>query len=419
MSMINIAIIGSGGREHALYWKVKQSKLAGNVYVLPGNGGIENSVSISVTDFGSIKAFCIENGISLIIVGPEVPLADGIGDFFSGTNISIFGPVKEAAQLEGSKTYAKEFMVKYGVATAPYTKCTGKHEAVLALEEMEECVIKYDGLAAGKGVFVCSSKAEAYDAVDQIEAHYGQNTPMVIEELLVGDEISIIGITDGESIRLLSPSQDHKQAYDNDEGPNTGGMGAFTPVPFADKALLTLIEERIVQPTMNGLKSEPYPFTGVIYFGIMVTADGPKLLEYNVRLGDPETEVIIPALKSDLLELILSCFDGTLDQKSPEFHPGYFVDVVLASGGYPGSYEKGKRITGIENLLDTTLLFHAGTKLQDDILQTDGGRVLNVVAHDDTLEGAIQKVYNEAGKILFDGKQNRTDIGRRKRIVKR
>ncbi|MFW6366544.1 MAG: phosphoribosylamine--glycine ligase [Spirochaetota bacterium] len=417
--MINIAIIGSGGREHALYWKVKQSKLAGNVYVLPGNGGIENSVSISVTDFGSIKAFCIENGISLIIVGPEVPLADGIGDFFSGTNISIFGPVKEAAQLEGSKTYAKEFMVKYGVATAPYTKCTGKHEAVLALEEMEECVIKYDGLAAGKGVFVCSSKAEAYDAVDQIEAHYGQNTPMVIEELLVGDEISIIGITDGESIRLLSPSQDHKQAYDNDEGPNTGGMGAFTPVPFADKALLTLIEERIVQPTMNGLKSEPYPFTGVIYFGIMVTADGPKLLEYNVRLGDPETEVIIPALKSDLLELILSCFDGTLDQKSPEFHPGYFVDVVLASGGYPGSYEKGKRITGIENLLDTTLLFHAGTKLQDDILQTDGGRVLNVVAHDDTLEGAIQKVYNEAGKILFDGKQNRTDIGRRKRIVKR
>ncbi|MFW5808475.1 MAG: phosphoribosylamine--glycine ligase, partial [Spirochaetota bacterium] len=408
MSMINIAIIGSGGREHALYWKVKQSKLAGNVYVLPGNGGIENSVSISVTDFGSIKAFCIENGISLIIVGPEVPLADGIGDFFSGTNISIFGPVKEAAQLEGSKTYAKEFMVKYGVATAPYTKCTGKHEAVLALEEMEECVIKYDGLAAGKGVFVCSSKAEAYDAVDQIEAHYGQNTPMVIEELLVGDEISIIGITDGESIRLLSPSQDHKQAYDNDEGPNTGGMGAFTPVPFADKALLTLIEERIVQPTMNGLKSEPYPFTGVIYFGIMVTADGPKLLEYNVRLGDPETEVIIPALKSDLLELILSCFDGTLDQKSPEFHPGYFVDVVLASGGYPGSYEKGKRITGIENLLDTTLLFHAGTKLQDDILQTDGGRVLNVVAHDDTLEGAIQKVYTEAGKILFDGKQNRT-----------
>jgi phosphoribosylamine--glycine ligase len=417
MSKINVAVIGSGGREHALSWKLKQSNLADNVFTLPGNGGIENSINIGVNDFPSIREFCETNQIELIVVGPEVPLAEGISDYFKDTNIKIFGPEKAAARLEGSKAYAKEFMRKYDVATAKYSKAVGIENARAVAREYDMCVFKYDGLAAGKGVYVCNSKDEIERALDDISTVYGDDATIIIEELLIGDEISIIGITDGDSIKLLSASQDHKQALDGDKGPNTGGMGAFTPVPFADKKLLDEIYRKIILPTLAGIKNEPYSFIGVVYFGIMITREGPKLLEYNVRFGDPETEVILPALKSDLLEVILSCFDGTLKLKSMAYNEGAYVDVVLASGGYPGKYEKGKVITGTDSLHSDTLLFHAGTELKSGDLVTSGGRVLNVVSKAATVDEAIEKVYSEVEKVQFDGKYYRKDIGKRKKIV--
>lgn len=417
MSRINVAVIGSGGREHAICWKLSKSPLAGAIYALPGNGGIPDSINIGVSDFEKIESFCIEKNIKLIVVGPEVPLVEGISDYFRDTDIKVFGPEKAAARLEGSKAFAKEFMRKYAVATASYNEVfAGAAEDLL--RSMQGCVIKFDGLAAGKGVYVCQNQSEALAALADIKMIYGPKARLVVEELLIGDEISVIGITDGCSIKLLSPSQDHKQAYDGDQGPNTGGMGAFTPVPFADDALMQSIHKDIVEPTMHGLQSEAFSFVGVVYFGIMVTKEGPKLLEYNARFGDPETEIILPALKSDLLEIILSCFDGTLKDKNLEFEEGYFIDLVLASGGYPGSYDKGKLIRGTESVSDETLVFHAGTIREDGKLVTSGGRVLNVVCSADTLDAAIQKVYAEADVIDFDKKYMRTDIGRRERVVK-
>ncbi len=417
MNPVNIAVIGSGGREHALCWKLSQSRHAKKVYALPGNGGIPNSVHISVNNFEGIEKFCSDNSISLIVVGPEVPLAEGIADYFRDTHINVFGPEMAAAALEGSKAFAKDFMRRYNVATASYNEVVARATAVDVINTMDGCVIKYDGLAAGKGVYVCNNRREALDALDDIKTIYGSDARLVIEELLAGDEISIIGITDGSSIQLLSPSQDHKQAYDGDTGPNTGGMGAFTPVSFADEKLMNEIQKDIIGPTMKGLRNEPFTFIGVVYFGIMVTANGPKLLEYNVRFGDPETEVILPALKSDLLEIILSCFNGTLSEQKLEFEQGFFVDLVLASGGYPGPYEKGKVITGMDTVSGDVMVFHAGTKKRDDDIVTAGGRVLNVVASAGSLDDAIQKVYREADKIHFDQKYNRTDIGKRKRVI--
>ncbi|HRX16895.1 MAG TPA: phosphoribosylamine--glycine ligase [Spirochaetota bacterium] len=416
---MNIVVIGSGGREHALCWKLKQSPLADEIFALPGNGGIPNSVDIDPFDFQAVEDFCKENDISLIVVGPENPLAAGITDYFTKKDIMIFGPDKAGAALEGSKIFAKEFMLKYGVATAGYHKITSSDQAEEVIDKYNgSCVLKYDGLAAGKGVYVCCSKEESSQAVDELLATYGNDANYIIEELLVGDEISIIGITDGKSIKLLSPSQDHKQLCENDEGPNTGGMGAFTPVPFANDKLLESIDNDIVKPTLHGIIKEGYNFKGIVYFGIMVTKNGPKLLEYNVRFGDPETEVLLPALKSDLLEIFLSCFDNTLDQKKVEFNEGYFVDVVLAAGGYPREYNKGDTISGLDQVSEDTLVFHAGTIKKDGNIITNGGRVLNVVCGGKSLDDAISKVYSECSKISFDNCYIRKDIGRREQIVK-
>ena len=411
---MKIAILGSGGREHAIAWKLAQSVPQEDIYTLPGNAGIPNSVSIDTTNFDEIKKFCQEHQIELIVVGPEAPLAEGIVDYFAGIDIKVFGASKQAARLESSKIWAKEFMAKYGVATADFWVFDQIEEAKPIIQKLSgNLVIKYDGLAAGKGVYVCSSEEEALNSLRDLKSTYGESAKFLIEEKLTGSEISIIGFTDGKHIQLLSSSQDHKQLNDGDTGPNTGGMGAYCPVVFCDDAMLSDITTAVVTPTLQGLQGENLDYKGVIYFGLMMTDEGPKLLEYNVRLGDPETEVILPALKSDLLQLILACFDGTLQDFSMEFHDGYFIDVVLVSGGYPKSYDKGYPIMGLERVSRDTLIFHAGTARQNGRLVTSGGRVLNIVSHGHALASAIDKVYRRCQMVTFEKVYYRKDIGKR------
>lgn len=411
---MKIAVLGSGGREHALAWKLAQSVGRENIFCLPGNGGTWNNVSIAPYDFQAVETFCLENDIELIVVGPEDPLANGVVDFFKNKKIRVFGPDRRAAQLESSKIFAKKFMKKYGVATADFWMLEDGDDIEQVIDQLGgQLVIKYDGLAAGKGVFVCNSAQEAYEALQELKRRYGDTAPFFIEQKFSGQELSVIGITDGRHFKLLLPSQDHKPAFDGDRGPNTGGMGAYCPVPFCTDEILQQVQEQIVQPTLQGLQQEQLDYHGVIYFGLMITEQGPKLLEYNVRFGDPETEVILPALKSDLLELIEASLDEALETVELTFNAGYFVDVVLASGGYPGSYEKGKLITGLEELPDDVLVFHAGTRKEDGKLLTAGGRVLNVVAHDATLAGAIERAYNAVQKIHFENMFYRKDIAQK------
>jgi phosphoribosylamine--glycine ligase len=411
---MNIAVIGSGGREHAIVWKLNQSELAEKVYVIPGNGGTKKNVPIGVNDFDGIKNFCESEKIKLIIVGPEDPLVGGIVDYFSDTSIKVFGPDKKAAQLEGSKIFAKNFMKKYGVATGDFEQFNNINSAMKFIEKVKgNCVIKYDGLAAGKGVYVCSSIREAEEALLDLKQKYGEEVQLLIEEKLIGSELSILAFTDGENYQILLPSQDHKQLLDGDKGPNTGGMGAFCPVPFYTDEIKNRIEKETIIQTIKGIKEESFNYKGVIYLGLMITKSGPKVLEYNVRLGDPETEVVLPAFKGDLLELVLSCFDGSLKDFQMEFNDGYFVDVVLTSEGYPKAYKKGIEISGLKKVSDETLVFHAGTKKTNGKIITNGGRVLNIVVNQKTLGKAIDKVYNECELIKFEGKYYRGDIGTR------
>jgi phosphoribosylamine--glycine ligase len=411
---MKIAVLGSGGREHAIVWKLAQSVPQEDIYTLPGNGGIPNSVAIDVSNFEDIKKFCEDKRVELIVVGPEVPLAMGVVDYFAGSGINIFGPSKQAAQLESSKIWSKQFMQKYGVATADFKMFDNPEDTKPYIHELKgDLVIKYDGLAAGKGVYVCSSEKEAFNSLEDLLNTYGADARFLIEQKLTGSEISIIGFTDGKQIKMLTPSQDHKQLLDGDRGPNTGGMGAFCPVLFCDDQMMQKIMASVVNPTLQGIQGEHLDYKGVIYFGLMITDEGAKLLEYNVRLGDPETEVILPALKSDLLQLILACLNGTLNDYTMEFNDGCFVDVVLASGGYPKSYTKGYEITGLKNLNQETLVFHAGTALKDGKIVTSGGRVLNIVAHGDDLDSAIKKVYQQCPLVEFTDVYYRKDIGKR------
>jgi len=412
---MNLAILGAGGREHALVWKLAQSVPQENIYTLPGNGGIPNSIALDISDFRAIEQFCREQKIELVVVGPEAPLVAGVVDYFADQEIKVFGPSQHAAQLEGSKIWSKQFMAKYGVATADFWVFEHDTEAAeTRIHELEgELVIKFDGLAGGKGVYVCSSEAEAFAALDDLQRTYGASAKFLIEKKLSGSEISIIGFTDGTHIRMLMPSQDHKQLNDGDTGPNTGGMGAYCPPVFYNDTLMAGIMDAVVQPTLNGLQGEQLNYKGIVYFGIMITDDGPKLLEYNVRLGDPETEVILPAMKSDLLQLILSCFDGTLADYTMEYHDGFWVDVVLTSGGYPKNYGKGYEIYGLDQVSENSLVFHAGTALQNGRLVTSGGRVLNIVAHGPDLAATIDSVYQECRKVTFQDVYYRQDIGKR------
>jgi phosphoribosylamine--glycine ligase len=411
---MKIAIVGSGGREHALGWKLAQTVDAQDIYFMPGNGGTWNNIPVEPRDFPAIQEYCRSTGIEMILVGPEQPLVDGIVDFFQATSIKVLGPDGAAARLEGSKIWAKEFMKRHGVATARswvLGEDVEPHELLTAYDG--NLVIKYDGLAAGKGVKVCSSVEEASRAIAALQTKHGEDARLIAEEKLSGQEISIIGFTDGTSVKLLLPSQDHKPIYDGDRGPNTGGMGAYCPVPFCDNRLLDEIERCVVAPTLRGIQAEGLNYRGIIYFGLMVTDGGPKVLEYNVRLGDPESEVVLPALKSDILALITACFDGTLGEVDVAFSADYFVDVVLASEGYPGPYETGFAITGFERLSEDTLVFHAGTTIRDEYLITAGGRVLNVVARASDLKGAIECVYEECVKLGFQGAYYRRDIGQK------
>lgn len=411
---MKIAVIGSGGREHALSWKLAQTLGQDAVYTLPGSDGIPNSHPMDILDFEAIQQFCEAAEITYIFVGPEVPLAAGIVDFFKESAIQVLGPSQQAAQLEGSKIFSKQFMERYGVATSPFEAfetVTAAEEKVRAMKG--DLVIKYSGLAAGKGVFVCDNEAEALEALDALREQYGEACPFLIEEKIAGDELSLIGFTDGESIRLLLPSQDHKQLLDGDKGPNTGGMGAFCPLPFWTEALAAAIDEKIVVPTLRGIQAEQMDYKGVIYFGIMLGAKGPELLEYNVRFGDPETEVLLPALKTDLAVVVKACLEGKLAEVVLEFEEGYFVDVVQVSGGYPKSYEKGFPIHGLEAAQAEALVFQAGTRLIDGQLCNNGGRVLNIVAQGPTLQEAIDKAYAACEKVQFEGHFYRKDIGQR------
>ena len=413
---MNIAIIGSGGREHSIVWKLRQSSLAGEIYVLPGNGGIKESFQININDFNAVKAFCCDHNIKLIIIGPEVPLAQGMADFFADSNIKVFGPQKEAAKLESSKIWAKRFMQKYAIPTASFKvfeKPVDIKEVQKAIFEFKgNVVLKYDGLAAGKGVFVCNSVEEANDALEKLSAFYNENLELILEEKLIGNEISIIGITDGKSIKLLSGSRDHKRLCDDDKGPNTGGMGAFTPVHFYTPELKQQIEKLIIEPTLHGLQNENISYMGALYFGILISDGKPWLLEYNVRFGDPEAEVILPALRNDMLRLILDCIEGRLSETDVELDSKFFVDVVVVSGDYPESYQTGYEINGLDRVDNDIMIFHAGTKSDKGKVFTSGGRVLNVVASGNDFETARSKAYSALEKISFKNMFYRKDIGR-------
>ncbi len=408
-----VAIIGGGGREHSLWWKWASELGEQNVYCLPGNGGIPNSHPVNVSDFEKIKDFCLNHHINLIFVGPEQPLSAGIVDYFKGSSIQIIGPSKEGAKLESSKILAKEFMKKYGVSTAGFQAFHRPEEAFELIKEKKgKVVIKYDGLAGGKGVFVCDSEEEAYQALESLQQKYGETFLFLIEEKLKGDELSVIAFTDGNAMKLLTYSQDHKQLYEGDKGPNTGGMGAYTPVKIKPE-LDEKIKKKIVEPTLAGIRTEKMNYKGVLYFGIMISDGEPFLLEYNVRFGDPETQVLLPALKTSLWEISKAVLNESLKEMDFEFENDYLVDVVLASEGYPGKYETGFEIKGLENIPADVLVFHAGTRKEGNKYFTSGGRVLNVVGRGKTLEEARTKVYAAIEKISFPGMYFRKDIGLR------
>ena len=409
---MKIAVIGRGGREHALAWKLAQDAGAENVFCLPGNGGTAKNRPIAEYDFAGIRSFCESEGIDLVVVGPEAPLARGLVDLLVGAKFRVFGPTRAAARLESSKTWAKQFMQRHGIATASGAFFESVRAAVEYVRTQRGgLVVKYSGLAAGKGVFVCPDPAEAPAALQEIGRRHGPNAPIVVEELLEGPEVSIMGVVSGTAIQLFPASRDHKRLLDGDRGPNTGGMGAYAPVPDVDAAQLDEIRRTIIEPTLQGLAAEGIAYRGFLYFGLMLTAAGPKLLEYNARLGDPEAEVLLPALDGPLLPTLLASFDGTLERHPFAIKPGAVVDVVLAAGGYPGDVRASVPISGLDQ--DDALVFHAGTEIRNGALAVAGGRVLNVVAHGADLAAARQKAYAACAKIRFDGMQYRTDIGGR------
>ena len=412
-----LLLLGAGAREHTLAEKLTRD--GATVHVLPGNAGIPDShPEIDPLDFAAVQAFAQAQGARLIVVGPEAPLAAGITDFFAGSGIQVFGPTRAAARLESSKVWSKEFMRRHGVATAqawPFRSDNIAAARAKAAELGGHVVVKYDGLAAGKGVYVCSSMEEAEAAFDDLQTSYTGWFSFLLEEKLLGPEISIIGLTDGREIKLLATSQDHKQLLAGDRGPNTGGMGAYCPVPFADGNVLAEIARTIIDPTLRGLQNEQFSFCGFLYFGIMLTPTGPKLLEYNVRLGDPEAEVLLPALDTSLLTLIEATLNGSLAQQTVRQRPGAFVGVVLASGGYPAAkFPTGFPIAGLDTLPAHTRAYHGATRRNDaGQVVTNGGRVLVLTAHGRDLEEATARAYQACAQVTFQDAYFRTDIAQR------
>ncbi len=415
---MNILVIGSGGREHALYWKLSESPQTEQIYAIPGNPGMGASVAIALDDHAAILRFVKEHEIGLVVVGPEVPLMNGLVDELEAAGIRAFGPRANAAEIEGSKSFAKDLMKKYGIPTARYEVFTAAEPARAYIrQEGAPIVVKADGLAAGKGVIVAMTEQEALDAVDAImEDHsFGDaGARVVIEEFMEGEEASLLAFTDGTTIRPMISAQDHKRAYDGDRGPNTGGMGTYAPAPVMTPEMTERAVEEILKPTIAAMAKEGRVYRGCLYLGLMVTADGPKVVEFNARFGDPETQVVLPLLDSDLVAIMCACADGTLADVPIRWKDGAAVCVVLASGGYPGHYDKGQEIHGLADAEAMgALVFHAGTAMKDGKLVTNGGRVLGVVGRGADISSAVDAAYAAATKISFKDAYYRKDIAHR------
>jgi phosphoribosylamine--glycine ligase len=420
---MDILVIGSGGREHAIVWCAAKSKRVDKIYCAPGNAGTAKTaenVSIKVDDINGLLKFAREKKIGLTIVGPEIPLVAGIVDIFEAEGLKIFGPNKAAAQMEGSKAFTKNLFKKYRIPTADFGEFDKSTDAVKYIKAHKKypLVVKADGLAAGKGVIIAANEAEAIGAVKDImdlKIFGGAGKRTVIEEFLEGEEASILAFTDGETVLPLPASQDHKRIFDGDKGPNTGGMGAYAPAPLITPALAEKIKNEILLPTVSALRSEGIIYKGILYAGIMMTKDGPKVLEYNVRFGDPETQAVLPLLKTDLLELCLASAEGRLKDIKMEIENKASITVVLASKGYPGDYEKGREIAGLDAFdnMNDVMVFHAGTTIKNGKIVTAGGRVLNVTAVAKDIRSAIEKVYKHIDKAHFEGVYYRKDVGRK------
>lgn len=415
---MKILLLGSGGREHALAWKISHSARLDKLYIAPGNPGMAEHgqlVSLDMSDHDAVAEFCTDHSIDLVVVGPEAPLVAGIVDDLNAKGIKVFGPSKAAAQLEGSKHFTKQLCDEMNVPTAKYARFDALAPALdYVRAEGAPIVVKADGLAAGKGVIVAQKISEAEDALHAIfDGAFGAaGASVVIEDCMVGEEASLFAISDGEHFQLLASAQDHKRAYDGDKGPNTGGMGAYSPAPVMSDELIERAKTEIIAPSINGMAARGTPFKGVLYAGLMITEDGPKLIEYNVRFGDPECQVLMMRLKSDVLDLIEASIEGTLDQHAPEWHRGTALTVVMASTGYPGDYKKGTPITGIDAAeANGAKVFHAGTGLAEDgQLVATGGRVLNVTAEALDTQTARDKAYAALTKIEWDNGYYRNDI---------
>jgi phosphoribosylamine--glycine ligase len=418
---LKILVIGNGAREHALTWKIKQSPNSVEIYAAPGNAGtasIARNLDIRPNDIGSLAKAAQEIGIDLTVVGPEAPLAAGIVDHFQQLGLSIFGPTKAATQIESSKVFARKLMQKYGIPCPEGITFSSYPEAKKYIDSRPApLVVKADGLAAGKGVTVADSREAALKALSDImEAKiFGQaGDKVVIEECLTGKEVSLLAFTDGKTVVPMVPACDYKRVFDDDCGPNTGGMGSYSPPGFFDAALTSQVMKTILQPAVKAMAQEGMPYKGVLYAGLMIAADGPKVLEFNARFGDPETQAILPRLRTDLVDILLAVVDNKLSKTTVEWNTDACVGVVMASGGYPGSYKTGFKITGLDKLNDDVIVFHAGTKLgQDSRVHTDGGRVLTVTATGKSMAEARTRVYDNLPRINFDGCHYRRDIAAR------
>ena len=418
---MKILIVGSGGREHAIAWKVSQSPKAEKIYCAPGNAGIEEyaeCVPIGAMEFEKLAAFAKEKEIDLTVVGMDDPLVGGIVDVFEKEGLRVFGPRKNAAVLEGSKAFSKDLMKKYGIPTAAYENFDDPDKALAYLETAEfPIVLKADGLALGKGVLICNTLEEAKDGVREImlDKHFGAaGNRMVIEEFMTGREVSVLSFVDGKTIKCMTSAQDHKRALDGDQGLNTGGMGTFSPSPFYTPEIDEFCQKHIYQPTVDAMAAEGRPFKGVIFFGLMLTEKGPKVLEYNARFGDPEAQVVLPRMKNDIVDVFEACIDGTLDQIDLQFEDNAAVCVVLASGGYHENEKKGFPIEGLENLKgrDGVYVFHAGTRKENGRFVTNGGRVLGVTATGPDLKAARANAYEAVKQVTFEKAYCRSDIGK-------
>ncbi len=418
---MNVAIIGSGGREHALAVKIKESSMLNELYIIPGNAGTSQvgiNVDMDVSNKQEVILFCEEHEIELVVIGPEIPLVEGLGNALRENKINVFGPDQDAAMIEGDKSFSKHLMRKYDIPTADY-KVFNKEDYVECISYLESIaypiVIKASGLAAGKGVLICKTKNDAIDYVDQcfIESLFGKSSEViVVEEFLEGLEASIFAITDGHDYVLLPAAQDHKRRFENDKGPNTGGMGAYAPAPLISDEVMKRIEEQVIIPTIQAMKDEERIFSGCLYAGLMIKDGEPKVVEFNCRFGDPETQVVLPIIDGDMLKLLYSVSLGKINKESVSYSGKTSVGVVVASDGYPGSYKKGFEITGLDEVPYGVEVFHAGTKLMDNKIITTGGRVLAVssILNGDDIKEAKQLAYSALEKINFEGMVYRTDI---------